>query len=52
MPADAALRLLAQEIGVLLSDQDSASVTMTATTGAPIGRWSAAAGSGAESKCG
>jgi hypothetical protein len=51
-PADAALRLLAQELGVLLNDQDSASVTTTATTGARIGRWSAAAGSGAASKCG
>ena len=47
-----ALRLLAQELGVLLSDQYPASVTAAATTGAPIGGWSAAGGSGAESKGG
>jgi hypothetical protein len=47
-----ALRLLTQELGVLLSDQDPASVTTTAATGARIGRWPAAAGSDAESKCG
>ena len=46
------LRLLAQELGVLLSDQNPAGVTTTAATSARIGRWSAAAGSGAESKCG
>jgi hypothetical protein len=32
--------------------QNSTSVTTTSTTSARIGRWSAAAGSGAESKCG
>jgi hypothetical protein len=45
MPQTPALRLPARELGVLLNDQDSASVTTAATTGAPIGRWSAAAGS-------
>jgi hypothetical protein len=47
-----ALRLLAQELSVLLCDQYPASVTTTAATGVPIARWSAAAGSGAESRCG